>query len=232
MKTIEVCLSPELMHLYDVSDKTVVVVDILRATSCMVTAFAHDVECIMPFADLESCKAMKAKGYITSGERNGEKVEGFDKGNSPFEYMDEIRGKKIAFTTTNGTQAISRSVGARDVVIGAFLNLSAVAKYVIDSPNHILVVCAGWKGKVNLEDTLFAGALVSKVKDHIQSECDPAVMARHLYDAAKTNMVGFLKQASHIQRLNRLGIHEDIVFCLTEDKYDIVPKLKDGILGC
>jgi 2-phosphosulfolactate phosphatase len=175
---------------------------------------------------------MKQMGYITSGERNGEKVEGFDKGNSPFEYMDEIRGKKIAFTTTNGTQAISRSVGARDVVIGAFLNLSAVAKYLVEGPDNVLVVCAGWKGKFNLEDTLFAGALVSKLNGLIEPDCDSALAARHLYDIAKADVEGFLRQASHIKRLNRLGIHEDILFCLTEDKYNVIPRLKDGILGC
>ena len=107
MKSIDICLSPELMHLYDVHEKTVVVVDILRATSCMVTAFAHGASSITPVASLENCQRMKSKGFITSGECNGEKVEGFDKGNSPFEYMsDDIKGKKIAFTTTNGTQAI------------------------------------------------------------------------------------------------------------------------------
>src|ERR1044071_3384817 len=178
MKTIEVCVSPEMMHLYDVTDKTVVVVDILRATSCMATAFAHGVDCIVPVADLEECRAMRNKGYITSGERNGEKVEGFDKGNSPFEYMEEIRGKKIAFTTTNGTQAISKSIAARDVVIGAFLNLTAIANYVKTSPNNILVVCAGWKGKVNMEDTLFAGALVEKLREHVKIDDDSALMAR------------------------------------------------------
>jgi 2-phosphosulfolactate phosphatase len=232
MKTIEVCVSPEMMHLFDVSDKTVVVVDILRATSCMVTAFAHGVDCIVPFADLEDCRAMSKQGYITSGERNGEKVEGFDKGNSPFEYMEEIRGKKIAFTTTNGTQAISKSVGARDVVIGAFLNLKAVTDYLKTSPNNILVVCAGWKGKVNMEDTLFAGAVVANLKDHVKIDDDSALMAMHVYDLAKADIVQFLKPASHIQRLKRLGIQEDIVYCLTKDKFDVVPRLKDGILCC
>jgi 2-phosphosulfolactate phosphatase len=232
MKTIEVCLTPDLMHLYDVSDKTVVVVDILRATSCMVTAFAHGVDCIMPFADLESCRGMNKQGYVTSGERNGEKVDGFDKGNSPFEYMEEIRGKKVAFTTTNGTLAISKSIEARDVVIGAFLNLSAVASYVVGSPNNILIVCAGWKGRVNLEDTLFAGALVSKVKEQIATDCDSAVASSHLYEIAKGDMLKFLKKASHIKRLNRLGIQEDIKFCLTEDTYDVVPRLNEGILCC
>ncbi len=195
----------------------------------MVTAFAHGVDSIMPFADLEECRAMSKQGYITSGERNGEKVEGFDKGNSPFEYMD-LRGKKIAFTTTNGTQAIHKSTGAKEVVIGAFLNLSAVAKHVLDHQNNILVVCAGWKGRVNLEDTLFAGALVEKIKTEVKIEDDSALMAQHAYVLAKADMLSFLKPASHIQRLHRLGIQEDIKYCLTEDKYTIVPRLKDKSL--
>ena len=95
MKKIDVCLSPELMHLYKTDDRTIVVVDILRATSCMTTAFAHGIQSITPFASLEDCRAMKKQGYFTSGERDGKKVEGFDLGNSPFEYMDEkLKGKK------------------------------------------------------------------------------------------------------------------------------------------
>ncbi len=232
MKTIDVCLSPDMMHLYDVTDKTVVVVDILRATSCMVTAFAHGVECIMPFADLEACRIMNQSGYITSGERNGEKVPGFDKGNSPFEYMEEIRGKKIAFTTTNGTQAIEKSKAAREVLIGAFLNLSSITDYLIKGNNNVLVVCAGWKGKVNLEDTLFAGAVVRKVSGHIVPDCDAPLAAQHLYDLGKDDKVAFLKDASHIKRLGRLGIREDIAYCLTEDKYHVVPSLRSGVLSC
>src|SRR6185436_16086842 len=114
------------MHLYDVKDRTVVVVDILRASSCMVTAFAHGVGSITPFSNLEECKAMKTKGFITSGERDGKKVAGFDKGNSPFEYMGEdIEEQKIAFTTTNGTLAIEKAKGAKKIIIGSFLNLSS-----------------------------------------------------------------------------------------------------------
>ena len=131
MKKIDVCLSPELMHLYKTDDRTVVVVDILRATSCMTTAFAHGIQSITPFASLEDCRAMKQQGYFTSGERDGKKVEGFDLGNSPFEYMDEkLKGKKIAFTTTNGTQAIAKSIGAKEIVIGSFLNLTALANHI------------------------------------------------------------------------------------------------------
>jgi len=230
MNSLEVCFTPELIHLHDVTDKTVIVVDILRATSCMVTAFAHGVDCIKPFAELDDCRVMSKSGFITSGERNGEKVDGFDKGNSPFEYMEEIRGKKIAFTTTNGTQAISKSLAAKDVVIGAFLNLGAVSNYVARGSNNILIVCAGWKGRVNLEDSLFAGAVVDRLKGKVTIEDDSAVIAHHLYSQARSDKFDFIKDASHIKRLNRLGIKEDILYCLTEDKYDVVPKLKEGIL--
>ena len=231
MRTIDVCLSPDLMHLYTVHDKTVVVVDILRATSCMTTAFAHGVKTIKPFAKLEDCLAEKNNGFFTAGERNGEKVEGFDLGNSHFEYMNKnLVSKQIAFTTTNGTQAIAKSVGAKEIVIGSFLNLNAVAQYIRKGSNNILVVCAGWKGKVNLEDTLYAGALVELLKDITQPECDAPMAAQHLYNLAKHDMVDFLKNSSHVKRLNRLDIHKDIVFCLTPDQYDVVPVLRDGAL--
>ena len=225
MRTVDVCLSPDMMHLYDIQDRTVVIVDILRATSCMVTAFGHGIDHIVPFANMESCRAMKGQGYITSGERNGEKVEGFDKGNSPFEYMDGMQGKKIAFTTTNGTQAIDRSLGAREIVIGSFLNLSALADYLLRGTHNVLILCAGWKGKVNLEDTIFAGALVTKIRDQILPECDAPRAAAHLYETAKADMMGFMSNASHVQRLKRLDITKDIAFCFTEDKYNVVPHL-------
>src|SRR5688572_33297600 len=194
MKTIDVCLSPDLMHLYDVRDKTVVVIDILRATSCMTTAFAHGINSITPFAKLEDCIAMKATGYFTAGERDGKKVDGFDLGNSPFEYMDEkLKGQKIAFTTTNGTQAIAKSIGAKEIVIGSFLNLSALANHIRQGNDDVLIVCAGWKGRFNLEDTLFAGALIDSVKDHIELECDAPQASLQIYQQAKSNMFEFIE---------------------------------------
>jgi 2-phosphosulfolactate phosphatase len=231
MRTIDVCLSPDLMHLYKVHDRSVVVVDILRATSCMTTAFAYGIKSITPFANLEECLSMKAKGFYTAGERDGKKVEGFDLGNSPFEYMEkELLGQEIAFTTTNGTQAIAKSVGAKEIVIGSFLNLSAVANYILKGENNILVVCAGWKGKVNLEDTLFAGALVELVKDSVEAECDAPLLAQRLYLQSMHDIMDYLKDSSHVKRLARLNITKDIKYCLTLDKYNVVPTLKDGVL--
>lgn len=231
MKKIDVCLSPDLMHLYPVQDKTVVVVDILRATSCMTTAFAHGVESITPFASLDACRAMKEQHYVTAGERDGKKVDGFDLGNSPFEYMvPKLMGAKIAFTTTNGTQAIAKSEGAKDIIIGSFLNLSSISEYLLECRDDILIVCAGWKGKVNLEDTLFAGALVERLKHQYLSECDAPLAAQHLYSMAKDNLEAFLKESSHVKRLARLNIHKDIAFCLTPDQYSVVPRLTNGVL--
>jgi 2-phosphosulfolactate phosphatase len=231
MRTIDVCLSPDLMHLYPVQEHSVVVVDILRATSCMTTAFAHGIRSISPFANLNDCLAMKAQDYFTAGERDGKKVDGFDLGNSPFEYMDTLlKGKNIAFTTTNGTQAIVKSLGAAEIIIGSFLNLSAVANHLQKGTRNVIIVCAGWKGKVNLEDTLFAGALVDKLKQFLEPACDAPLAAHRLYLQAKDNMVDYLKDSSHVKRLGRLNIHKDIAFCLTPDQYDVVPVLKNGVL--
>ena len=214
------------MHLYDIKGRTVVVVDILRATSSMVTAFAHGVESITPMASLDECRKMKLKGYVTSGERDGKKVEDLDKGNSPFEYMgDEVRGLKIAFTTTNGTQAIEKSKGAKEVIIGSFLNLTSVAKHLLLNENNALIVCAGWKGRINLEDTIFAGALVEKLKEFLGPDCDAPLAAQHLYNIAKNDLVGFLSESSHVKRLNNLHNHDDLKFCVTPDLYNVLPKM-------
>ncbi len=231
MRRIDVCLSPELIHLYEVKDHVVVVVDILRATSCMVTAIAHGVSHIAPFASLEDCRSMKSRGYLIAGERDGKKVDGFDFGNSPFEYQaSDLSGKKIAFTTTNGTQAIAKSMGARLLIIGSFLNVHAVVRHLKESTHDILIVCAGWKGKVNLEDTLFAGALVEYLSDATTPACDAPKMARDLYRVARMDLFDFLRDSSHVRRLARLNIIDDVAFCMKQDVYDVLPVVDNGLI--
>ena len=228
MKTIDVCLSPDLMHLYNVAGKAVVAVDILRATSCMTTAFAHGVRCIRPVAEVEESRALREQGYLVAAERGGEKVAGFDLGNSPFEYMNEnLEGKKIGVTTTNGTRAISLSKGADKLLIGSFLNLKAVADLLNKQEQDVLIVCAGWQGHVNLEDTLFAGALAEQLTAKFTRACDSTLSAIALHHTAKNDMLAFLQNSSHVQRLKGLGIEKDIAFCLQRDIYDVVPILKN-----
>ncbi|MEK6477585.1 2-phosphosulfolactate phosphatase [Catalinimonas sp. 4WD22] len=227
MKSIDVCLSPDLMHLYDVQDKAVVVVDILRATSCMTTAVAHGVSSIKPVAEVDTCEALREEGYLIAAERGGIKIDGFDFGNSPFEYIsNEIKGKKIGVTTTNGTRAISLSKGAKTLLVGSFLNLSSVAKFLNQQEHDILIVCAGWKGHVNLEDTLYAGALAEQLTAKFSRACDSTLAAITLYHAAKNDMMSFLQNSSHVQRLKSLNIEKDIAFCLQLDQYDAVAVLE------
>ncbi|MCS6795894.1 MAG: 2-phosphosulfolactate phosphatase [Raineya sp.] len=228
MPSLEVCFSPHLLALHTLSHKAVVAVDILRATSCMVTAIACGVEKILPLQDTEICKAMKAQGYLIAAERDGKQIEGFDLGNSPFSYMN-LAGKKIAFTTTNGTQVIKLSENAEKIIIGAFLNLTAVADYLAKEQKDVLIACAGWKGQVNVEDTLFAGALVAKlVQKGFVIANDSALLAKSLYETHKNHLLDFVNLCSHVQRLKNLGIQKDIEFCLQKDVYAVVPVLEDG----
>jgi 2-phosphosulfolactate phosphatase len=232
MKDIDVCPSPELLHLYDLEDKIVVVTDILRATSCMVTGFAHGVAQMIPVQEVEECRKIQKLGYLAAAERDGSKVEGFDLDNSPFSYMNEkVKGRIIAVTTTNGTQAIKLSEHAFQVVIGAFLNKRAVVEHLKAMQKDVLIVCAGWKGKVNLEDSLFAGAIVEALKDTFTVENDFALMTQMLYSQYQPNLLAIVSQCSHVQRLKKLGIEDDIEFCLIENKYNVVPILKEGALS-
>lgn len=230
MSQLEVCFSPDLLHLYSLEGKNVVVVDILRATSCMVTALSFGVKAIHPFSDLDECMRMKSKGLLVAAERDGMKVDGFDFGNSPFSFMEEgVAGKEIAFTTTNGTVAINKSRNADLIIIGAFLNLSSVINFIKTEEKDIVIVCAGWKGKFNLEDTIYAGALVENLHDFHTSD-DGALAAKHLYQSAKNDLYGFLRDSSHFNRLQRLNIKKDIEFCLTPDQYSVIPVVQDGII--
>ncbi len=231
-KTIDVCLSPDLVHIYDFEGKVAVVVDILRATSCMTTALAHGIEAIVPVETLEECEALGKKGYLTAAERNGQKLEGFNFGNSPYSYMDEgLKGKSVAVTTTNGTRAIQLAKDQADeVVIGSFLNLKAVADYVQTIDKDVIVVCAGWKGRVNLEDSMFAGALVAELQGTYSLELDASKMALALYEAGKEDKLAFLSDCGHIKRLQKLNIQKDIEFCLKENVYDVVPVLEGNRL--
>jgi len=227
MRKIEVCLSPELIHLYDLNDKIVVVVDIFRATSTMITALANGVKAITPVADLETCRAFKNRDCIIAGERNGLPAEGFELGNSPLSYLDNAyAGRHIAVTTTNGTLAIEKSKeGSAEVLIGAFLNLQATAHYLAGKENGVLIHCAGWKGRFNLEDSLYAGALIASLSESHTFDCDGALAMEALYEANKENLKAFLNQASHAKRLQNHNIEADIDFCLSFDRYDLIGKL-------
>src|SRR5690606_37479365 len=158
-RAVQVCLSPALLPLYAKEGTIAVVIDIFRATSSMCYGLANGAEAIIPVAEIEECLAYADKSEcLLAAERNGEVVQGFDFGNSPFSSgSDNGAGKTVVPTTTNGTRAIRACLGATTVAIGSFLNMTALTDWLKNQSNPILLVCAGWKDHVCLEDTLFAG---------------------------------------------------------------------------
>jgi len=231
MRKIDVCLSPDLIHLYSLENTAVVVVDIFRATSCMVTAFANGAQEILPVEDVDFCQSKKAEGYLISAERNGITPAGFDFDNSPFSYqVEKVKGSKICVTTTNGTVAIRRAEKAPLLMVGAFLNLGKVVEALKNWEGDALVLCAGWKGKPNLEDSLFAGCVIDELNGHYQVADDAALMAWQNYNIASKDLQTAVKNSSHVNRLLKLGIEKDIAFCLEKDKYAVLPIWLSGKL--
>jgi len=230
--SLEVCLSPALLHLYDVKNSIVVIIDVLRATSTICTALYNGAAKIIPVASVEECVNIgRQLGAITAGERDGKIAEGLAYGNSPFEYpRDFIEGKILVLTTTNGTKLLHMAKDAIQIITGSFPNLSAVCDYLVAQGKNVILGCAAWKDRVNMEDTLFAGAVVHRIKQHFNVNCDSAVAAETLYNTAKDDIFGFMRQASHFQRLSRYGLEKDIRYCLTPDGANVLPLLNDGEL--
>jgi 2-phosphosulfolactate phosphatase len=229
-KNLDVCLTPALIPLYNVEEYIVVVIDIFRATSSICYGIENGAEAIIPVSEVEECAAYREKGFdhLLAAERNGEVVAGFDFGNSPFSYTKEkVSGKTVVLTTTNGTHALHLSRKAKKIVIGSFLNLTSLCNWLKTQNESILLVCAGWKNNFNLEDTLFAGAVVEQLKESGYTLDDPAMAANDLFQIGKNDISQYLSKTSHGERLKKLGIEKDIAFCLQIDVTIAIPIL-DG----
>ncbi len=226
-KSIEVCLTPALLNLYDTSNSIVVVIDILRATSSIVYGIDNGAEAIIPVAKVEDCLNYADQGFLLAAERNGEVVEGYDFGNSPFSYTAErVKGKTIVLTTTNGTKAMHMArEEAHQVVVGSFLNLKALCDWLKVQGKDVLLLCAGWKDKFNLEDTLFAGAVVNELRKDFTHFDDSCVAAEDIYLLAKDDLRTYLHKSSHSHRLAQLNIEEDVKFCLQRNICESIPVL-------
>jgi 2-phosphosulfolactate phosphatase len=231
--TLDACFSPYLYPVYRNDDSIVVIIDILRATSAICTAFQYGAEMIIPVASVEEARKWKEKGYLAGAERDAVTVAGFDFGNSPFSYMDEsIRGKTIVLTTTNGTQAIEVARDAYKVVIGSFLNITALSQWLCSEKRSILLLCSGWKNKFNLEDALFAGAMTEALTALTEDFKlgDACLALKYLYQQARNEPNKFLSHSSHKERLHQLNLKKDIRYCLTPDQTTVIPVLKNGAL--
>jgi 2-phosphosulfolactate phosphatase len=229
-------LSPALLHLYDVKNTVVVVIDVLRATSTIATALYNGGKEIIPVDSVERCIQLgRELECITAGERDGQIAPGLQYGNSSFEYPREfIGGKTLVLTTTNGTKLLHMALakGATEIITGSFLNLTAVCDHLKKINKNVILACAGWKDRVNMEDTLFAGAVVLDVQQHFAINCDSSQIAITLYKQARQDMYGFMKEheASHYQRLTNFGLEKDIRHCLTPDLANVLPEYVNGKL--
>lgn len=226
--TLHTALSPALLQLYDVSTSIVVIIDVLRATSTIATVLHNGAKCIIPVDSVAECiRIGKQIEGITAGERDGQVAEGLEYGNSPFEYPREfISGKTLVLTTTNGTKLlhIALDKGADKIITGSFVNLTAVCNYLIEKKRPVILGCAAWKDRVNIEDTLFAGAVINRIKDYFDINCDASQIAETMYIDAQEDLYEFLKNknASHYHRLTKFGLEKDIRYCLSEDRANVL----------
>ncbi|MGH2648227.1 MAG: 2-phosphosulfolactate phosphatase [Ginsengibacter sp.] len=236
LPTLSTCLSPSLLHLYDVSSSIVVIIDILRATSTIATALYNGAKGIIPVDSVAECiKLGRQIDVITAGERDGKIADGLKYGNTPFQYGPEfIRGKTLVLTTTNGTRLLHMALaeGAPRIITGAFCNLSSVCDYLSTQNKNVILACAAWKDRINIEDALFAGAVISRIKNNFEQNCDANQIAETLYDQAKNDLFGFLKvkNASHYNRLMNYGLENDIRYCLTIDNANVLVLYESGRL--
>ncbi|MCF8428786.1 MAG: 2-phosphosulfolactate phosphatase [Bacteroidia bacterium] len=230
MKTLEVVISPALLPFYNVKNKTVVVIDILRATTSMCVAFNIGVEKILPLASIEECRLFKEFDFIIAAEKDALKVDGFDLGNSPFEFENPLlAGKNIALATTNGTKAIKYASenGASDIVIGSFLNIDVICNWLLTNNNDVILLCAGWKNKFNLEDTLFAGAVVNKIGLEFDIDCDSALSAKLLFVNNINTLENLVRESSHAKRFKLLSFQtDDVNYCLQMNTTPVLPILE------
>ncbi len=230
MPNVDICLTPKTIDLFDLTGKVVVVVDIFRATSTMTAALSNGVAKVIPVSDLDHCNSFQGNEYIKAAERGGKKVEGFHYGNSPFDYEGEdVKGKTLVMTTTNGTKALNLSKDADQVLIGSFLNASSTLNYLKKVGKDVLIFCAGWKGRFSLEDTLYAGYLAELLLGAgFEHNSDSVFVSIGMSNSAKIQgWEDYSANAAHYRRLNSFRNHEDIKFCMKMDQYDLVAGLVD-----
>lgn len=237
IKELEVFTSATSFQEDEMRGKTVVMIDVLRASSTIVTALANSAKGVIPVADMGAgskiSQSMDTENILLCGEKDGEKIEGYDLGNSPLEYtQDVVQGKTIVLNTTNGTKALMRSSLAREILVGSFLNMKTIAGYLKEKEN-IALVCAGWRGRLSLEDLLCAGNIIYELTGGVLPETafDGAKVAFGLYEKFGDDIEKTVQSSNHAHRLKDIVGTEDLSFCSRVNAMDVLPVMKEGIIS-
>ncbi len=221
----------------DVRDKMVVIIDVLRASSTMVTALQNGAKGIIAVGDMDDASKIShnldAKSFLMSGEKDGVTIQGYDLGNSPLEHTEGVvKGKTIILNTTNGTKAIRRCNLADRIIVGSFLNLRAIVEYLEQLDEEAVLVCAGWRGRLSLEDMLCAGNIIYELCDgQLSAEArDGAKVAFGLYEKFGDDIENSIKTSNYAVRLKDIVSEEDLEYCCQRSITDILPVLNEGII--
>ena len=235
---IDIQLMPSPPKSYLLSDRMVVVIDVLRATSVMIHALSEGALEIIPVATVEEAfqmaKVFPRDAILLGGERESKKIQGFDLGNSPGEYTSEkVRGRKLILTTTNGTKAFHLVSSGREILAGSFFNIGAIARRCLDLDKDLLIFPSGDEGDFSLEDTVCGGMLVDLIAKTGQkpiSLTDASYSAQTLYRRFETNLLEAFHLSRHGNELMKRGFGDDLAYCAQIDMTDIVPQFKDGVI--
>lgn len=226
------CPSPVLYSYYKTAEEeyTAVIVDIFRAGTTITTALMNGADGVIPISGIAEAEQYAQRGYPVGGERGTKRLPFAQFGNVPEEYTHEaIGGKTIVLSTTNGTRAVNMAAGASHVIIGAFLNLDAVARYCMEKRLPILVLASGWENRMSVEDCLFAGALAERMAEmgeEIYCE-DGAAAYRGLWQAhgSHEKLTDYLSQRDHYKRLQANNLEGSVPYCTSLNITDVVPEL-------
>lgn len=231
---IDIIISASDIKKEKIENKTVVVIDILRATSVITTAMNNGCKGVIPVLTVEEASSIvrnSKEEFMLGGERNALKIEGFHYSNSPLEYTREsIQGKTLVMTTTNGTKAIKGCIGASNILIGAMVNAKATAKKILEINKDVVIVNAGTYGEFSIDDFLCSGYIIDCVLEGLQSELSDIAITSHYIYKNNEDIYSFIKYASHYKRITELGLEADLEYCCRKDIIDIVPEYINGTI--
>lgn len=224
-----------LIDKHDLTEKTVIAIDLLRATSTIITALENGAKGIIPVETLLEAEQInqKIKNSLLAGEREGVKIKGFALGNSPIEFTpNRVRNKTVILCTTNGTKTLLKCQGADKVFIGSFLNRKACLDYVAKLQKDILLLCAGRKNGPAQEDSICAGAYVKYLRNNFYKMhfSNLAMEAYYLYQTLGNSLHDMVYKSPSGQNLISMGLKVDIDFCLRKDVFNTIALFKDGVI--